>query len=110
MVLFAVFEPGLGGCVHADRVVRGQIHGAKGVEKRLAFHCCGNCRREGLVDLRELLFLQAPDRLALGRSLGSEGFEFIDPFTEPGDMALFVYTYDYATDGYKVFFDNVIVE
>jgi hypothetical protein len=33
-----------------------------------------------------------------------------DPFTEPGDMALFVYTYDYATDGYKVYFDNVIVE
>ena len=33
-----------------------------------------------------------------------------DPFTEPGDMALFLYTYDYATDGYKVFFDNVIVE
>ena len=33
-----------------------------------------------------------------------------DPLEGPGDMALFVYTYDNATSGYKVYFDNVLVE
>ena len=33
-----------------------------------------------------------------------------DPFTEPGEMALFLYTYEDAASGYKVYFDNVLVE
>lgn len=34
-----------------------------------------------------------------------------DPFTNPGDMAFFVFAYEFAgTEGYKVFFDNVVVE
>jgi hypothetical protein len=33
-----------------------------------------------------------------------------DPFPNPGEMALFVYTFDFAgPEGYKVFFDNVAV-
>ena len=33
-----------------------------------------------------------------------------DPFEQPGDMALFLYTYEDATSGYKVYFDNVLAE
>jgi hypothetical protein len=34
-----------------------------------------------------------------------------DPFPNPGEMALFVYTFDFAgPEGYKVFFDNVGVQ
>jgi len=33
-----------------------------------------------------------------------------DPLAGPGDMALFLYTYETAASGYKVYFDNVLVE
>ncbi len=33
-----------------------------------------------------------------------------DPLDGPGDMALFLYTYENAASGYKVYFDNVLVE
>lgn len=33
-----------------------------------------------------------------------------DPLEGPGEMALFLYTYENATSGYKVYFDNVLVE
>ena len=37
--------------------------------------------------------------------------EVSDPFNNPGDMAFFVYAYDFAgPQGYKVFFDNVVVQ
>ncbi len=37
-------------------------------------------------------------------------FDMPNPFTSPGEMALFVYTYAEGTGNYKVFFDNVTVE